>query len=134
VAAQLLLYPVCDSAMDTASYRINGEGYHLTREAMQWFWDRYAPPGVDRADAELSPARRADVSKTPRTLVIAAEFDPLRDEAAAYAARLSAAGVPVRHVMFEGLVHGFFRLVPSAPWVEEVIGLMAETVDEAFRS
>lgn len=132
IAAQLLLYPVCDARMTTASYAQFATGYHLTRAAMAWFWDLYVPAGIDRAPAEISPMNAASLAGMPRTLVVTAEYDPLRDEGAAYARKLAADGVPMRYVMMEGLVHGFFRMVPAASWVERVIALMVQTVDEAL--
>lgn len=38
-----------------------------------------------------------------------AEFDPLRDEGLAYAARLRAAGATVAETTYEGMVHAFFQ-------------------------
>jgi acetyl esterase len=107
---QLLIYPVTDAASDTPSYRDNGAGYLLTDAMMEWFWNHYLPDGVDRASALHSPLRAKSLKGLPRALVITAEYDPLRDEGEAYAARLSEAGVAVKLTRYEGMIHGFFGL------------------------
>jgi acetyl esterase len=56
------------------------------------------------AEADLA---RAEVAGAAPAIVATAEFDPLRDEGVAYAARLAAAGVPVEYVPGPGLIHGF---------------------------
>jgi acetyl esterase len=43
-------------------------------------------------------------------LIIAAEYDTLRDEALAYAKRLEAAGVATRYLCPAGMVHGFLQM------------------------
>ena len=71
---------------------------------MAWFWGHYL---ADPADADrASPLRAPDVSGLPPALVITAEYDPLRDEAEQYAARLDEAEV----ARFPGMVHGFFSM------------------------
>lgn len=107
---QLLIYPVTNYAFDTASYRENGEGYLLTQELMQWFWKQYLPSDEDGKNAYASPLQARELRRVAPAFVITAEFDPLRDEGEAYAARLKEAGVPVEAKRYDGAIHGFFNL------------------------
>jgi acetyl esterase len=107
---QLLVYPVTDYHFDTASYRENAEGYLLTKDAMVWFWNHYLRSTTDGTNPLASPLRAANLRGLPPAMVLTAEFDPLRDEGEAYAARLQEAGVPVTLRRYEGMIHGFFSL------------------------
>jgi acetyl esterase len=107
IAFQLLQVPVLDMNFDTASYHENATGYGLTRAGMQWFWNQYMRDPEDGTNPYASPIRAADLANLPPAFIQTAENDPLRDEGAAYARRLSAAGVPVKYVCYEGMVHGF---------------------------
>jgi putative heme-binding domain-containing protein len=109
LAFQLLVYPVTNHAFDTPSYRAFGQGYVLTETAMRWFWGQYLTRSDDGGKPTASPLR-ADLRGLPPALVITAEFDPLRDEGEAYAARLSAAGVHVQTRRYDGQLHGFFQM------------------------
>jgi acetyl esterase len=51
--------------------------------------------------------------------VATAEFDPLRDEGAAYADRLKDAGVPAQYVPGPGLIHGFAAFLGVVDAAEE---------------
>jgi len=108
LALQLLVYPITDCDFERPSYRENGEGFLLTRDATAWFWDQYAPDAADRRDPLAAPMAAADLSGLAPACVITAEYDPLRDEAEAYAARLREAGVPVTCTRYDGMIHGFF--------------------------
>ena len=110
---QLLVYPATDMRMDYPSHRENAQGYLLTADSMTWFIGHYLQ-GDERKKHEplYSPILSDDgtLKKSPPTLVITAEFDPLRDEGEAYAARLAAVGVPTSTVRFNGQIHAFFGM------------------------
>jgi acetyl esterase len=110
---QALLSPVMDlRALDTPSYRDNAEGYLLTRAMMAWFRDQYVEREAQRDDPRCSPLAAGDFAGLPATLVISAEYDPLRDEGAAYVQALAAAGVDARVSCYDGMIHTFTSLYP----------------------
>ena len=54
-------------------------------------------------------------NRLPETLVISAEYCPLRDEALAYVRRLNDTGVPCRHRHFDDMIHAYLNLESLAP-------------------
>lgn len=104
IAGQVLLTPVTDGSKKWPSMVENAEGYVLTSALMDWFWDHYADP-TDRSNPKASPLRATDLSGLPPALVVTCEFDPLRDEGAAYADALAVAGVDVEHLSARGQIH-----------------------------
>lgn len=115
ITFQALFYPVTDANFDTPSYREFGAGgYWLTREAMRWFWDSYAPDASVRRQPTASPLRASleDLRGLPPALVITDECDALRDEGEAYAHKLMNAGVRVTAVRALGTIHDFMLLNP----------------------
>lgn len=113
---QALICPVTDAACDTRSMHEFATGYMLSRELMQWFWERYLAKPEDAANPLASPLRERDLAGLPPATIVTAEFDPLRDEGEAYADRLRAAGVSVIARMYPGMIHDF----PQMPLVTEV--------------
>jgi acetyl esterase len=112
LSGQMLFYPVTDADFTTPSYRQFADGPWLTRKAMKWFWDAYAPDAKDRKQILASPLRAGlnQLSDLPKALVITDEADVLRDEGEAYAAKLRAAGNDVTTVRYEGIIHDFAML------------------------
>ena len=110
ICFQLLVYPVTDLTRSHASYEENAEGYMLTRDVMGWFIDHHLGDGIDPKDPRVSPFHVDSLEGLPKALVITAEYDPLRDEGEAYAARLGDAGVEVEAVRYDGQIHGFFAM------------------------
>jgi acetyl esterase len=104
---QVLIYPVIDPMVASESYDELGE-YGLDRASMKLAWETYVPEPAQRFSPDVAPLA-ADLTGMPPTLVITAEYDVLRDEGADYADALIAAGVPVVHVRYAGMNHGFAR-------------------------
>ena len=111
---QILIYPAtADDHSENSpfpSVHENGEGYLLTSKRVCDYMDLYLPEGESRRDPYAAPLNAPDLSKQPRTLVITAEYDPLRDEGEAYARRLREAGVPTQLYRMPDALHGFFSL------------------------
>jgi acetyl esterase len=131
---QLLVYPVTDGRLSLPSLDENAEGYFLTKEVMEWFWDHYVGGG-DRHDPRVSPLLAAAdaVVGLPPGLVITAEYDPLRDEGEAYGERLRAAGVDVTVTRYDGVIHGFFSmgdLIPDGATAVDQAGKALRTAFE----
>ncbi len=129
---QLLVYPVTDHGYDTVSYKDNGDGYLLTKDMMVWFWDHYLNGPGDGDNPLASPLRAKDLSGLPPALVLTAEFDPLRDEGEAFAARLAGAGVSVSHTRYDGQIHGFWTMLAVMPAATKAADEAADALRKAF--
>jgi acetyl esterase len=111
LAGQLLVYPVmAHYTRGTHSYSENGEGYLLTREAMEFFWASYLEDSTNARHPYVAPLEAADLAHLPPAMVITAEFDPLRDEGEEYGRRLQQAGVSAVISRYDGMIHGFLGL------------------------
>jgi acetyl esterase len=113
IAFQLLIYPITDASFETPSYLENAEGFGLSRETMIWYWDQYLASPADAASPLASPLRASDLSGLPPALVVTAEYDVLRDEGEAYAARLLEAGVSSVLKRYDGMIHGFLPMAET---------------------
>ena len=107
--AQVLLWPVTDARFDTPSYQQFADGHFLTRNMMTWFWDHYTNDQKARKEIYASPLQAStdQLKGLPPTLIQTAEFDVLRDEGEAYGRKLDAAGVIVKTVRYNGMIHDF---------------------------
>lgn len=106
LSAQILIYPVTDLVEEHESYRRNADGFGLTADMMRWFRTAYRN-GADPADWRMSPLRAPRLEGVAPAWVLTCGFDPLCGEGDAYADRLAAAGVPVKHIRHADQIHGF---------------------------
>lgn len=115
IAAQVLHVPVTDFDFGTKSYSNNAEDYFLTQEMMRFFWDQYLTNPSQGTNPLASPLKAKDLSGLPPALVQTCEYDPLRDEGAAYARRLQEADVETTHTDIPGTIHDPFVMFAALP-------------------
>ncbi|UXT92588.1 alpha/beta hydrolase [Agrobacterium pusense] len=105
---QVLIYPGLGGDGDTASYRDNAEAPLLRASDVIVYRDLLFG-GASPSDPIARPLKAPDFSGLAPAFIVTADVDPLRDDGADYAERLSAAGVPVTLRNEPQLPHGFLR-------------------------
>lgn len=133
---QLLIYPVAQmaSAPEIAAARAGGKSYFLEHQALDWFTRWYAPDARHRGDPRLSPLLSPDLRGLPPAYVVTAGLDPLCEEGRDYADALGRAGVPVTHVNYPGMIHGFFSFRGRLPKAREAATAAAGALRAALNS
>lgn len=129
--AQLLVYPVASTSMDTKSYMEWTNAKPLDKAGMKWFADTIKKSDADLADKRLDLVH-ADLHGLPRTSIVLAEIDPLRSEGEQLADKLEQVGVKVSKKTYEGVTHEFFGMgavVSDAKNAEEWAG---DQLEDAF--
>ncbi|MCS5711344.1 alpha/beta hydrolase fold domain-containing protein [Candidatus Berkiella aquae] len=107
IQQQILFYPMLDYYHDYPSKKLYSEGYLLDKTLCDWFISNLCHSINDYQDPRISPVLAEDFSHLPRTTIIGAQYDRMRDEGMAYFDKLVAAKVPVNAVYFPGMIHGF---------------------------
>lgn len=122
---QILIYPAVSNDYSEAcpfpSVSENGTDFLLTRQKLMQYLDLYESSPADRQNPYFAPILATDLSSQPRTLILTAEFDPLRDEGEAYGRKLKDAGNEVEICRLHDALHGFFAL-----------GIKYHTVEESY--
>ena len=107
VHSQFLIYPMCDPNCDSESTELFKEGYLLTKNAMEWFWDKFRGSDKDNNLSTFNLMLLDSKKKLPKTIIITAGFDPLSDEGEKYAFLLHQNGNYVKQLHYPSLFHGF---------------------------
>ncbi len=125
---QILIYPITNFDFSTPSYTENKEGYMLTRDLMQWFWNHYIKDESEAKHPYISPLQAENLEDLPAALIVTAEYDPLRDEGEAYGKRLQEAGVNVALSRYPGMIHAFIRMTSRLDKAREALYEIAGTL------
>ncbi len=109
----VLIYPSLDYDMGHESIESNGQGYLLHRDRIAWYFDHYFQNDEDRLAA--SPLSMELTTNFPPTLLVTAEFCPLRDEAYAYRERIESVNNQWEHQHYDDLIHAFLNMQDLVP-------------------
>lgn len=133
---QVMMYPVTDSSMSQPSYEEFADGPWLTKAAMAWFWDAFAPNKKDRKTTMASPlsATLDQLKGLPPALVIVDENDILRDEGEQYARKLIQAGVDVTPLRILATHHDYALLnaLADTPATKVTVEIVSEKLSQAL--
>ena len=115
LALQLLIYPGCIAHADMPSHITYAQGYVLSSQSIEFFFQQYIPDRVQRDDWRFAPLNAPDHSGVAPAWIGLAECDPLVDEGIAYGDALRAAGVAVDLEIYRGMTHEFIKMGRAIP-------------------
>ncbi len=133
LSRQFLITPVMDYSFDTLSYKANFK-FNLTTEKMKWFWSHYLNDPAEGSEISVSPLKVPCAEHLPGTLLVTAEFDPLRDEGLAFGKRLKKAGVNVELLHYDDLVHSFINMIGTVDGAKQALEEMTMKLRELMCS
>jgi acetyl esterase len=132
--AQVLIYPMIDLTMGSASVERYAKGYLLSRSMLHWFRDNYLHRESDQRTASPWFWPDSELRGAAPAIVTTAGFDPLVDEGDSWADRLRAAGVAVRHHRESSLVHGYLSLGGGVRAAKDAVDRICADLVEMMRS
>ncbi len=124
-----LLCPWLDLTFSRRSVAEYGSGHGVERTELDWFAACYLGPDQPADDPLVSPVLHPAPRGLPPAFVLAAQCDPLRDEARLWADRLGAAGVRATYALAPGMVHAFTLLTHVIPAADAHL----DGLDDALR-
>jgi acetyl esterase len=128
---QVLVYPVANNDMNSESYVKYANAKPLNKAMMAWFVKHALNSTAEAADPRISLVN-ANLKGLPKTLVIAAEIDPLQTEGKLLSDKLKAAQVETDYQLYTGVTHEFFGMTNVVPQAKEAQALAAKKLKAAF--
>ncbi|HHW46019.1 MAG TPA: alpha/beta hydrolase [Clostridiales bacterium] len=114
---QILIYPAVNNDYSESSPFESvikyGDNFLLTRKKINDYIELYLPNISEKNNPYFAPLLAENFANQPDTLIITAEFDPLRDEGEEYGRRLAASGNYVEIYRIKEALHGFFSFSPK---------------------
>lgn len=128
-----LVYPVTDAPLRTQSYETYGQNLPLTSQDMSWFFNHYAKES-QWSDPRIAPLQVSSFKGFPSVWLATAEYDVLQDEGRLFAEKLVADGVKVELCHYEGVTHGFIRMMNLIDTANDAVSDLAAAIKLACQS
>ena len=109
ILGQVLIYPRLGGDTASGSYVDHASAPMLATADVAYYESVRHDGAAPANDASFAPLHDRDFAKLPRTVIFAAQCDPLADDGVAYRDELARAGVRVHLEEEAGLVHGYLR-------------------------
>ena len=136
IRMQVLEVPVTDLTgrhIDLRASRALGIPRFIAVRELRSVARTYLARPSDARDPLASPLLAPSLAGLPEAVILTAEYDPLRGDGAAYAARLRAEGVEASAVQYLGVIHDtptFTGVLSSARrWERDVVSALARLHD-----
>ncbi len=130
---QVLFYPTLGMDLFSESMREFGSNYFLTGEDIKFFGSAYHNSENDIFNPYFSPILHQNQRGLPETIIVTAEYDPLRDQGETYLSTLREAGIKATGIRARGMIHGFMSLFAMIPAAENVMTMVFGLVGEKCR-
>ncbi len=129
---QLLVYPVANNDMNSASYQKYGTAKPLSKPLIEWMVKHYLPNTAASADPRIALVK-ANLKGLPPTTIIAAEIDLLLTEGKLLADKLKEAGVEVDYKLYQGVTHEFYGMATVIPDAKDAQAYAASKLKGVFK-
>jgi acetyl esterase len=131
-ALQVLVYPAVDDTFARPSWTEFAHAPLMGTADARWFLRQYVGDEGVAPSPLLTPLQAPSLAGLAPAHIITAEVDCLRDDAEAYARRLEAEGVRVRHDRCPGVFHGFFTEVGTFTKATEAVTDVCASLRKVF--
>ena len=128
---QVLVYPIANNDVNSESYIKYAAAKPLNKPMMEWFIKNEFGLAAQTADPRFSLVK-ANLTGLPKTLIIAAEIDPLQTEGKLLEQKLKEAGVQTDYTLYTGVTHEFFGMAAVVPEAKEAQALAVKKIKAAF--
>lgn len=121
------MYGAVDDNSDSMIMFGNGD-YVLPKKMSDWCMGLYIPDGTDTSDPYLYPGKSNNLSCFPKTVIITAEYDPLRDDGETFYKQLKENGCDATLIRANGMMHGFMLYWHRLNKAKEIISNIKDII------